>query len=561
VSAAAAPRLSVVVATHDRPALLARLLEQLARQTLPATDFEVVVVDDGSAEPVAPALAARSFPYALRVETQANAGAAAARHRGAVAARGALLVVVDDDMEVGPDFLERHLARHPEGSRKVVLGAIRPPPSIARLPLFERWGQRSLEAFAARALAGGAVRGNNVYTGNVSFRRADYVAVGGFDAALGHSEDAELGLRLEKAGVAFEVAPDAYTVNGTDHTSLARWRRRARLYGVFDERIARKHRDLRHASPWRFLPDLNPVARTVILGTVLAPPVARAIAGAAYGVAAAADRLGLERAALAGVNFSYGLEYYGGVRGEAGAAGTLRELADWALSMEAPPGSAGGLRRVRLVRRFAADVRADHDVLRGYEAKYGHRAPSSGRLAADAVQKIGLQILVAVRLMRLLRDAGAPLAAKAASRLIRHAYGSDIHWDAELEPGVNLVHGFGLAVSGAAKVGSGCILFQNVTLGWATDPVTRRGGAPTLERNVHVMPGATLLGPIVVGEGSKVMAGAVLTRSVPPGSLVETAAPEVKVRPRRAPVAVADAPVNAPEAEAGAPRAGGARGR
>jgi glycosyltransferase involved in cell wall biosynthesis len=82
VSAAAAPRLSVVVATHDRPALLARLLEQLARQTLPATDFEVVVVDDGSAEPVAPALAARSFPYALRVETQANAGAAEGRGSG-----------------------------------------------------------------------------------------------------------------------------------------------------------------------------------------------------------------------------------------------------------------------------------------------------------------------------------------------------------------------------------------------------------------------------------------------------------------------------------------------
>jgi len=93
-----------------------------------------------------------------------------------------------------------------------------------------------------------------------------------------------------------------------------------------------------------------------------------------------------------------------------------------------------------------------------------------------------------------------------------------------------LVHGMGLAISGEARVGRGCILFQHVTLGMGIDPETRRPGAPSLERNVHVGPGATLIGPITVGEGSKVMAGAVLTRSVPPGSLVETPTPEVRPR-------------------------------
>ena len=58
--------------------------------------------------------------------------------------------------------------------------------------------------------------------------------------------------------------------------------------------------------------------------------------------------------------------------------------------------------------------------------------------------------------------------------------------------------------------------------------------APTLERNVHVGPGASLIGPITVGEGSKVRAGAVLRRSVPPGSLVETPAPLVHPRTMRA---------------------------
>ena len=61
-------------------------------------------------------------------------------------------------------------------------------------------------------------------------------------------------------------------------------------------------------------------------------------------------------------------------------------------------------------------------------------------------------------------------------------------------------------------VGEGCILFHNVTLGEGVDPETRETGAPTLGRDVHVGPGATLLGPIHVGDGTKIMAGAVLTR-------------------------------------------------
>jgi serine acetyltransferase len=77
------------------------------------------------------------------------------------------------------------------------------------------------------------------------------------------------------------------------------------------------------------------------------------------------------------------------------------------------------------------------------------------------------------------------------------------------------------------------------------DPETGAMGAPTLERNVHVGPGATLIGPILVGEGTKIMAGSVLNRSVPPNSLVRPAPVDVVVRDRgrrrgtRAPAAAA----------------------
>ena len=82
--------------------------------------------------------------------------------------------------------------------------------------------------------------------------------------------------------------------------------------------------------------------------------------------------------------------------------------------------------------------------------------------------------------MRFCADAGVPLAPQVASRVIRHLYGSDIHWEAELEPGIVIVHGMGLAVSRAARVRRGAILFQHVTLGLGVDPKSRAvGGLPS----------------------------------------------------------------------------------
>jgi serine acetyltransferase len=187
-------------------------------------------------------------------------------------------------------------------------------------------------------------------------------------------------------------------------------------------------------------------------------------------------------------------------------------------------------------RRFRDDVRADYAMIQRYEDRYGHASATSGHPLRDSVQKVGFQMMIWIRWMRLLRDLRIPLACKVTSRLIRHLYGSDVHWDAEFAPGVVLVHGMGLAISHAARVGPGCILFQNVCLGLSVDPVTREVGAPCLEADVHLMPGTTLIGPITVGEGSKVMAGVVLTASVPPRSIVEAVVPQVRSRaPKPAP--------------------------
>jgi serine O-acetyltransferase len=152
----------------------------------------------------------------------------------------------------------------------------------------------------------------------------------------------------------------------------------------------------------------------------------------------------------------------------------------------------------------------------------------------DLVRKVGFQMMFAYRLMRFARGVGVPLLPEVMSRLTRFFYGADIHWNADLQPGVMIVHGMGMCISHEAFVGSGAILFQGITLGEGVDAESRAVGSPRLERDVHVGPGATLLGPITIGSGSKVMAGCVVTRSIPAGCVVEASAPRIRPRSKAA---------------------------
>lgn len=313
------------MATYNRLTLLTRLLQQLARQTLPPSDYEVVIVDDGSKEPVQGPLEAlaKELPYTLRAETQKNAGAAAARHRGVLSARGEVVIITDDDMQVPDDFIQRHLEQHPPGSRHVVLGRIDPDPAIEDMPLFERWYAYLHERLAKRLHEDGA-HGWNLYTGNVSFRREDYVGVGGFDPNLKQSEDIELGIRLEKAGCQVRFCNDSYVLHGSDHTSFEKWLARAHRYGIMDSRLADRHSDVPQVDPWRMLFEMNALARPLLATAVALPGPTKPVTSALMGAAKLADKLGLEQVAFKSTSVAYTMEYLRGARAE---AGSWREVA------------------------------------------------------------------------------------------------------------------------------------------------------------------------------------------------------------------------------------------
>lgn len=94
--------------------------------------------------------------------------------------------------------------------------------------------------------------------------------------------------------------------------------------------------------------------------------------------------------------------------------------------------------------------------------------------------------------------------------------GIEIHPGAAIGRRVFIDHGMGVVIGETAEIGDDTTLYHGVTLGGTKwDKVKRH---PTLGRRVVVGAGAKILGPIMVGDGAKVGANAVVVRDVPPGA-------------------------------------------
>jgi glycosyltransferase involved in cell wall biosynthesis len=309
---------SVVVATYNRTSKLPVLLRSLSAQSLPREDYELILVDDGSREPAKNLLEANPTPFATRLVEQTNSGQAVARDRGVREAKGDVIVILDDDMEFQPTLLENHLAWHQKGYR-VVLGRIDSARDIEKMPLFERFHAEQLERHNCSLRDGARPRGVHLCTGNVSFRREDYLAIGGFDHSLKRSEDRDLGVRLELSGATLVFGDDVATVHDSDHSSLEVWLKRAYDYGVYDHRIHKKHPTLDIANPWSYLFLVSPLSRPLMLVSAAAPSVGSRLSTYGWRTSELCDQYGLKRAAIKGATFVYGLEYFRGLRHDAGS--------------------------------------------------------------------------------------------------------------------------------------------------------------------------------------------------------------------------------------------------
>ncbi len=106
--------------------------------------------------------------------------------------------------------------------------------------------------------------------------------------------------------------------------------------------------------------------------------------------------------------------------------------------------------------------------------------------------------------------------ARLISQLVKFFTGIEIHPGATLGKGVFIDHGTGVVIGETAEVGDNCTIYQNSTLGGTGKESGKRH--PTLEEKVMVGAGSKVLGPITIGAGSKIAAGAVVLNDVGPGS-------------------------------------------
>ena len=130
----------------------------------------------------------------------------------------------------------------------------------------------------------------------------------------------------------------------------------------------------------------------------------------------------------------------------------------------------------------------------------------------------GLHAVWAHRVQHWLWCNRARLLARLISQLTRFWTGIEIHPGARLGRRVFIDHGMGVVVGETAIVGDDVTLYQGVTLGGTGKEEGKRH--PTLRDRVFVGNNANILGNITIGENSRVGAGSVVLRDVPPDSTV-----------------------------------------
>jgi GT2 family glycosyltransferase/glycosyltransferase involved in cell wall biosynthesis len=199
------PRISVLIATYERPDLLREALASFAAQTLPTDEFEVVVVDDGSQHGDLDAVLAdftdRISVTGVRI---GHAGRSAAKNVAVMLARAPLVLFFDDDDRAADDYLERHLAAHAAkpADGVAVLGHTEWAPELERSALMHYITDVDRLMFAYERLGHGQeLDWRGFWEGRISCKRAFLLRYGLHDQRFGYSIDIEMGWRLAPAGL------------------------------------------------------------------------------------------------------------------------------------------------------------------------------------------------------------------------------------------------------------------------------------------------------------------------------------------------------------------------
>lgn len=227
--------LSIVIPTRDRADSLDLLLERLDAQDY-SREWEIVVADNGTTD--AAAVVSESHDRVVRI-VEHEPGAARARNSGAAAARGAVLLFLDDDMRPGPEFVRSMMSVLTDIDRAWLVPIVQLPADRRTSPLARF---RSQHAFSPTGP--GLMEINWFASGAAVVRREVFDELGGYDASFPGAgmEDRDIAVRSRALGIPILAVP-TITIDHDDwaDVSFEAYIHRQRTYAQTAVRFAELH--------------------------------------------------------------------------------------------------------------------------------------------------------------------------------------------------------------------------------------------------------------------------------------------------------------------------------
>ncbi len=219
---------SIIIPTYNRPAELEACLAAFERLDYPRDKFEIIVVDDGSEQPLVDIIDRHRPPLSVSLLRPPHGGPARARNIGAKAARGAYLVFMDDDCSPGQDLLKAFGKHVSSGAPRAMGGNTI---NALRGNIYAEASQE-LISYLYRFYDVNPSRTRFFTTSNIALPREVFHSIGGFDETfpLAAGEDRDLCERWLEGGFALKYVPGAIVYHN-HHLSLKRFARQHFTYG------------------------------------------------------------------------------------------------------------------------------------------------------------------------------------------------------------------------------------------------------------------------------------------------------------------------------------------
>ena len=198
---------SIIVPVYNRPDEIGELLESLCSQT--ETDFEVIVVEDGSQIPCKDVCEKFASILDLHYYNKGNSGPGMSRNYGAERSAGDYIIVLDSDVVLPDGYLaaiNRELNQHPVDAFG---GPDASHPSFTAIQKAISYSMTSF--FTTGGIRGGKAKLDKFYprSFNMGIRREVYAHLNGF-AKMRFGEDIDFSYRIVEAGYSTRLFPEAW---------------------------------------------------------------------------------------------------------------------------------------------------------------------------------------------------------------------------------------------------------------------------------------------------------------------------------------------------------------